>query len=121
MKFDENSRRRVIRELQREYGVELTRIGHPWKYLKDEKGGRYVVLGGNDYRYDIPRAIFDEEARNSGSCMLVVAIQDRIPLDNDHYVVHVHRFTSRLVVREIPSLELSQLNRQAPEDSARGA
>ena len=140
MKFDDNCLRRVIRELQRLRGVELTKIGAARKYLVDDKGVRYLVLGGVEHRHEIPRAIFEEEARAAGESLLVVALPgrneldifvgpfrpllehgDRLPADHDHYVFHVHRFTNRLIVREIPFLELTRVTLQTPEEEMRAA
>ena len=42
--------------------------------------------------------------------------RDRLSVSKDHYVFHLHRFTTRLLVREIPSLELKQITQQTPEE-----
>jgi len=137
MKFDENARRRVVREVQRQFGVGLRKIGPARNYLIDDKGVRYIVLGGVDYRHEIPCSIFQEEELAAGDTRLVVATLDRgnldifigpfqpllehrhqLSIDNEHYVFHLHRFASRLIVREIPSLELEQIRQEAPGNSA---
>ena|SRR6185295_8453262 len=138
MRFDENCRRRVIRELQRHFGVDLRKVGHLQKYLVDDKGVRYVVLGGVDYWHGIPRSIFRDEAHAGGDTVLAIATldgndldifvgpfrpmlehRDRLSPDKDDYVFHFHRFTTRLLVREIPSLELKQITQRPPEQGRR--
>jgi len=135
MEFDENYLRRVVRELQRHFRVDLKKIGRLRKYLVDNKGGRYIVLGGADYRHEIPHSIFRDEENAAGDTVLVIAAlqdknleifvgpfrpmlehRDRLAADKDRYVFHLHRFTSQLLVREIPSLELTRIARQAPEE-----
>src|SRR4249919_181358 len=132
MKFDENCRRRVVRELQRHFRVDLKKIGRLQKYLVDNKGVRYIVLGGVDYWHGIPHSIFRDEESAGGDTVLVIATldgnsldifagpfrpmlehRDRLAVYEDHHVVHLHRFTTRLLVREIPSLELKQITQQA--------
>ena len=130
MKFDENCQRRVIRDLQRHFHVELAKIGRARNYLVDGNGARYVVLGGDDYRRGISCAIFEGEERAGGEALLVVAMldredldifvgpvrplldeKDRLRLSDDRYVFHLHRFPGSLIVREIPSLALKQIDR----------
>ena len=135
MKFDENCQRRIIRDLQRNRGVELRKVGAARKYLVDDRGVRYIVLGGADYGHEIPRSIFEAEERASGNTLLVIAMLDgnsldiftgpfrpllehknRLRIDKDNYVFHVHRFTARLLVREVPWLELTQMGQRIPEE-----
>jgi hypothetical protein len=130
MKFDENRQRQVIRDLQRHFHVDLTKVGRARNYLVDGNGARYIVLGGDDYRRGVPCAIFEEEERAGGEALLVVAVldredpdifvgpfrplldeKDRLRLSEDRYVFHLHRFPGNLIVREIPSLELRQIDR----------
>jgi len=134
MTFDDNCRRRVVRELQRHFLVDLKKVGRLQMYLVDNKGVRYIVLGGVDYRHGIPHSIFRDEESAAGGTVLVIATldgsnldifvgpfgpmlehRDQLSVDKDDYVFHVHRFTTRLLVREIPSLELKQITQQAPE------
>jgi len=138
MVFDENFHRRVVRELQRHFCVDLRKIGRSRKYLIDNTGIRYIVLGGVEYLHGIPCSIFEEEEHASGDTVLVVATlnrnnldicagpfrplqehKDRLLIDQDHYLFHVHRFASRLLVREIPSLALEQIQPEIPGDRAR--
>jgi uncharacterized protein YlxP (DUF503 family) len=135
MKFDENCRRRVIRELQRHFLVDLRKVGHLQNYLVDNKDVRYIVLGGVDSWHEIPHSIFRDEESAAGDTVLVIATldgnildifvgpfrpmlehRDRLSVDKDHYVFHLHRFTTRLLVREIPSLELKQITPRPLEE-----
>ena len=132
MKFDENCQRRVIRDLQRHFHVDLAKVGRARNYLVDGNGARYIVLGGDDYRHGVSRAIFEEEERAGGKALLVVAMLDqenldifvgpfrplldekpRLRLSEDRYVFHLHRFPGSLIVREVPSLDLRQIDREA--------
>jgi len=128
MKFDENCQRRVIRDLQRHFHVDLAKVGRARNYLVDGDGARYIVLGGDDHRHGVSRAIFEEEEQAGGEALLAVAMldrenldifvgpfrplldeKDRLRLSDDRYVFHLHRFPGSLIVREIPSLELRQI------------
>ena len=130
MKFDENRQRQVIRDLQRHFHVDLGKVGRARNYLVDGNGGRYIVLGGEDHRHGVSRAIFQEEERAGGEALLVVAMlgredldifvgpfrplldeKDRLRLSDDHYGFHLHRFPGSLIIREIPSLDLRQIDR----------
>jgi hypothetical protein len=138
MEFDEKCRRRVVRELQRHFRVDLKKIGRLRKYLVDNKGVRYIVLGGVEYWHGIPQSIFRDEESAAGETVLVIATLDGNSLDifvgpfrpmlehrgrlsvyEDHYVFHLHRFTTRLLLREIPSLELKQITQHTPEERRR--
>jgi hypothetical protein len=135
MEFDENCERRVVRELQRHFRVDLRKIGRLRKYLVDNKGVRYIVLGGADYWHGIPQSVFQDEETAAGDTVLVIATldgdgldvfagpfrpmldhKDRLSVYENHYVFHLHRFATRLLLREIPSLELKQITRQTPEE-----
>ena len=131
MKFDENRQRQVVRDLQRHFHVDLAKVGRARNYVVDGSGARYIVLGGDEYRHGVSRAIFEEEEQAGGEALLVVAMldresldifvgpfrplldeKDRLQLSEDRYVFHLHRFPGSLTVREIPSLELRQIARE---------
>ena len=76
MKFDEKSHRQVVRDLQRNFQVELRKIGRARNYLVDGNGVRYIVLGGGDCRPGISRAIVEEEEQSGSYTLLVVAMTD---------------------------------------------
>lgn len=130
MKFDDNRQRQVIRDLQRHFHVDLAKIGRARNYLVDGNGARYIVLGGDDYRHGVSRTIFEDEEQAGGEALLAIAMldrndldifvgpfrplldgKDRLQLNEDRYVFHLHRFPGTLIVREIPSLELKQIGR----------
>lgn len=71
-KFDQLDRDRTIMAVQDHFGVTLSRVGSRPKYLVDEAGIPYLVLGGYDDWHGIPKDIF-ADARQRPAGKLIVA------------------------------------------------
>lgn len=128
-KFDEDDRKHVISAIENHYGVRLNPIGRRRKYLRDESGRRYLVLGGYDHWHGIPRSIFRDEEGNPGDTLLVIGKRYRDDIDiyvgpfqpllknrarlpttsSDQYVFNLKPVTHGFVIAEVPSLALSQI------------
>ncbi len=72
-KFDEHDRRKVISEVEGHFGVHLSPVGSRRKFLEDEVGRTFWVLGGYEDWHGIPPEMIEEEERRSTNGVLVVA------------------------------------------------
>jgi hypothetical protein len=72
-KFDEIDREKVVSEIEKYFKINLTRFGRRKKYLSDQNGKSYWVLGGYDNWHGIPPDMLSEEKRKSTNGVLVVA------------------------------------------------
>ena len=72
-KFDNLDRTRVISEIQRYFGVKLQRVGRRFKWLRDESGRNWWVLGGIDTWHGIPEEMMEDERRTQVEGVLVIA------------------------------------------------
>ena len=73
-KFSQSERREVIERLQVALGVALRPIGSRSKYLEDENGRRYLLLGGYGDWHGIPKEVVETEERSkTQGTLLVVA------------------------------------------------
>lgn len=77
MKFDQADRRAVIRALESHLGVQLSPVGRRRKWLRDNDGRSYWVLGGYGEWHGIPEEMIDEEVKNPTTGMLVIAKRRR--------------------------------------------
>ena len=129
---------RVIEAIENHFSVTLRPIGSRRKYLRDENGRRYLVLGGYDHWHGIPRSVFRDEEANPGDTLFVIAKRYRDDIDiyvgpfqpmlknkgrlpttvNDQYVFNLRPVTRGFVVKEIPTLVLSQIGgtKFSPDD-----
>ena len=72
-KFNEDDRRQVILKIEEITGKKLTPIGSRRKYLEDQEGGRYCVLGGSGTWHGLSRDILDTDSTIVSKTTLVVA------------------------------------------------
>ncbi len=72
-KFDEIDRSKVIGEVERHFGVKLTRVGSYRKFLQDTSGKSYWVLGGYEDWHGISSDMLKEEQRLASNGVLVIA------------------------------------------------
>lgn len=98
MKFDENDRHMVINKLQDTLHVSLSPIRNYRKYLKDENGNRYCVLGGYDTWHGIPGLIIDENTIANVKRYLVIAVKLKSKMDlyiglMDSLIENKHKLT----------------------------
>lgn len=93
-KFDELDRAPTVRAIEQQFGVRLSKIGARQKYLLDEAGMPYVVLGGYDDWHGIPKDILvDARKRPAGKLIVAKRLPSKICvycgpltklLDNEH-------------------------------------
>jgi len=72
-KFNETDRTAVIRVVEAELGIRLKPVGQRKKWLRDDQGRTFWVLGGTDDWHGIPEDMMDAEAVRHTSGSLVVA------------------------------------------------
>jgi hypothetical protein len=128
-KFDEDDRRRVIAVIEQHFGISLKAIDSYRKYLRDEHGSRYIVLGGYEDWHGIPRKIFAAEEASPADTTLIIAKRsktaidifsgplrplldrkDDLPKTNHEYVFNLSFGANGLKVREAPNLVLRRLD-----------
>ena len=76
-KFDETDRRAVIRVLEEELDICLSRVGRRRKWLRDEEGRDFWVIGGYDEWHGIPEEMMDACIDKSCDGVLVFAKRER--------------------------------------------
>ena len=74
-KFDETDRSAVIDELGRRLGVQINRVGHRRKWLRDHSGRNYCVLGGYADWHGIPEEMMDAEVADPSDGFVVIAMR----------------------------------------------
>ena len=72
-KFDNLDRDRVIRAVQEHFDIHLKRVGSRRKWLRDESGRNWWVLGGKDDYHGIPEDMMEGERHARTEGMLVIA------------------------------------------------
>ena len=77
-KFDNLDRDLVLHEIQKHYAVKLQQVGGRSKWLKEESGRSWWVLGGREnergkYWHGIPEEMMEDETRAQDDGMLVIA------------------------------------------------
>lgn len=80
-KFDETDRHRVISEVEKHFGIKLSRFGNYRKFLKDSAGKSYWVFGGYDDWHGIQSAMLEEEQKHASGGILVVAKRHKAKID----------------------------------------
>lgn len=127
-KFDEDDRRRVIAVIERHFDISLRAISSFRKYLRDEQGRRYIVLGGYEDWHGISRRIFALEEASPADTTLIIAKRTKAAIDIfsgpfrpllDHkhdlpktdtqYEFNLCSGINGLTVREVPNLVLRRL------------
>ena len=81
MKFDEHDRKKVIAEVETEFGVKLSPVGNRRKYLKDGTGKTYWIFGGYEDWHGIPPEMMEAEEKCSDEGLLVVAKRNKSSID----------------------------------------
>ena len=75
VKFDEVDRDCVIDAVQKRYGVQLDRVPPYRKWLRDESGKNWWVLGGVDDWHGIPKEMMEGEKKRPIEGKLVFAVR----------------------------------------------
>ena len=128
-KFDEQDRRKVISDIERHFGIALSRIGNRRKALCDESGKTYWVLGGYDDWHGIPADMMNEEESRDSNGMLIIARRFKSRIDvfagelkplivgkshlshtaKGDYQFNIRVRGNHLFIREIPDYALQKL------------
>ena len=127
-KFDEQDRKKVISEVEKHFGVHLSRVGSHRKFLEDSSHRTFLVLGGYEDWHGIPPDMLEEEEKRNSNGVLVVAKRHTNSIDvfsgplqtlidnksklshtqKGNYQFHIHILGSHLFIKEIPSLSLAK-------------
>ena len=75
-RFDNFDRNIVIGEIQEHYGVRLQKVGRRPKWLNDESGRSWWVLGGRDGWHGIPEEMMEDATQAQVEGMLVIATKN---------------------------------------------
>ena len=131
-KFDNIDRKRVIRAVEDHFGVTLSKVGRRPKWLQDEAGRNYWVLGGYGEWHGIPEEMMDAEIKSPTEGMLVIAVRKkasmevfaggvgglingRVKLCRAKKTTGDYQFTYRvigdhLIVEQLPSFSLERID-----------
>lgn len=80
-KFDEHDRKKVIAEVEKEFGIKLSPVGNRRKYLQDETGKTYWIFGGYEDWHGIPPDMMEAEEKRAGEGVLIVAKRNKNNID----------------------------------------
>ena len=80
-KFDDLDRKRVIDAIEEHYGVKLDKVARRRKWLRDESGRTWWVLGGVGDWHGIPKDMWELERSAQTEGMLVIAEKKRTALE----------------------------------------
>ena len=136
-KFNERDRDHVISEIEAHMQVRLTRVGNYRKFLQDNAGRSYWVLGGYEDWHGITSSMMEDEIRRDTDGVLVVAKRHKTSIaifhgplrplvaarrDLSHtqtgdYQFNVASRGSSLVIKEVLGLTLRRLG--DPQDVGR--
>jgi len=129
LKFDESDRRKVIAEVEAHFATKLSQVGRFKKYLEDEQGRPYWVLGGYDDWHGVSAEMVKKERRRQLGGVLVVAKRGRTSIDiyagdlqqmvaresdlshtqTGDYQFNIHIRGNSMMVKEISGLVLHKL------------
>ena len=80
-KFDNLDRKRVIDTIQEHFGVKLDQVAQRPKWLRDESGRTWWVLGGVGDWHDIPKEMMEYEIDAQMEGMLAITEKKRATLE----------------------------------------
>lgn len=130
LKFNESDRDKVIAVVEQHFGVKLSNVGTRKKYLQDQSGRSFWVLGGYDNWHGIPPDMMEEEVKRNTNGVLVVAkrhlhsieifagglkpmVQSKGDLyrtKNGDFHFNVHIVLTHLNIKEIEGFSLVRIN-----------
>ncbi len=136
-KFDETDRAAVISEVEKHFGVKLSRVHNYRRFLQDSAGVPYWVLGAYEDWHGINPDMINEQARRPKGGVLVVASmrttgidifsgplaplianrKDLVHTQTGDYQFHVVAHGNSMTIKEVGSLVLRKLG--FVEESAR--
>lgn len=126
-KFDDVDRGKVISEMEKALQITLTKVGSRRKYLQDQNGVRYLLVGG-DVWHGLPEDVVTAELIKDYSSKIVVAsklagrmdvfvgslkklIDCRSDLSftkDSQFVFKLRKSGQNLIVKEVPSCSLEK-------------
>ncbi|MDE0149587.1 MAG: hypothetical protein OXM58_14540 [Rhodospirillaceae bacterium] len=80
-KFDDLDRDRVVKEIEERCRVALEKAGRRPKWLRDDSGRNWWVLGGQANWHGIPEEMIQNERRAQVEGVLVIADRKRASID----------------------------------------
>ena len=132
-KFDNLDRNRVIQAVEEYYGVKLERVGRRPKWLRDESGGNWWILGGSGVYHGVPEEMMEAELQASTAGMLIIAVRKlpdieifsgsveqlcknrnklyRAGKTTGDYQFNIHTSGSRLMVMGVKTVPIVRLER----------
>jgi len=140
-KFSEHDRKKVISKIEEHFSIHLSPVGSRRKFLEDDEGKSYWVLGGYEDWHGIPPEMLEEEERRSTNGLLVIAkrYQNRIDVysgalqsliehkemlshtKNGDYQFNINIRGNHLLIKEVPELVLSKLGETPYYENEKGA
>ena len=132
-KFDSLDRNRVIRAVEEYYDVKLERVRRRPKWLQDESGRNWWILGGYGVYHGVPEDMMEAELQASTAGMLIIAVRKlpdieifsgpveqlcknrnrlyRARKTTGDYQFNIHASGSRLMVTGAGNVQIVQLKR----------
>ncbi len=80
-KFDNLDRGHVVREIEERCGVTLKKVGRHFKWLRDESGRNWWVLGAQDNWHGVQEVMIEDERRAQVGGVLVIADRKHASID----------------------------------------
>ena len=80
-RFDSLDRNRVIRAVEEYYGVKLEKVGRRRKWLQDESGRNWWILGGYGVYHGVPEEMMEAEQKALTAGMLIIAARKLTDID----------------------------------------
>ena len=80
-KFDDLDRDRVVKKIEERCSVTLKKVGRRSKWLRDEAGRNWWVLGGQANWHGVPQEMIEDERRAEVGGVIVIADRKRVSID----------------------------------------
>lgn len=104
-KFQNQDREELIRIVEEHYNIRLSKFGRRQKWMRDNSGRFWWVLGGYDRWHGIPEEMVEAEQESPANGMLVVGLAKWGPRGID---LEVFSGRTETLVREKNRLSLSE-------------
>jgi len=127
-KFDLYDRKKVISEIEKHFNITLTQIGNRKKWLQDQNGRSFWVLGGYENWHGIPPEMMEmENTKANGKLIIAEKEKDRINIfsgdlgpfiknkktlsrtEKGDYHFHIYVKGGHLFIKEIPDCVLKKI------------
>ena len=80
-KFDNLDRNRVIHAVEEYHGVKLEKVGRRRKWLQDESGRNWWILGGYGDYHGVPEEMMEAELKSPTTGILIIAERKLTDID----------------------------------------